>query len=89
MEVEEASVVEVNIHSPNRGYEEACNVVILARFKAKGERQFDESHEGIGEQFPVRLDRFPAAHDSLVNSAMWAVVQHLGCVSATPLERRK
>ena len=64
-------------------------MVILARFKAKGERQFDESHEVIGEQFPVRLDRFPAAHDSLVNSAMWAVVQHLGCVSATPLERRK
>ncbi len=85
IEIDESSVEEINIHSPNRGYEEACNVVILAKFKAKGERQRDESHEVIGDQFPVRLDEIPAAHDALVNSAMWAVVRHLDCVSAIPL----
>lgn len=84
IEVDEATVEEINIHSPNRGYEEACNVVILARFKAKGERQRDESHEVIGDQFPVRLDEYPVGVDALVNSALWAVSRHLDCVAAQP-----
>lgn len=84
IEVEEASVEVVNVHSPNRAYEETCNEVVLARFKTKGERRPDASHEVIGEQFPLRLDEFPAGPDALVNSALWAVALHLGCISAKP-----
>jgi hypothetical protein len=83
IEVDEFTVEEINIHSPNRAYEEACNEIVLARFKSKGERQLDESHEVIGEQFPVRLDEYPIGIDALVNSALWAVARHLNCVSAS------
>lgn len=85
-EIDQATVEEVNIHSPNRAYEEACNVVILARFKAKGERRPDQSHEVIGGQVAYRLDQFPLGPDALVNSALWAVARHLGCVSAKPIK---
>lgn len=85
IEVDLASVEVINIHSPNRAYEEACNEIVLARFKTKGERRPDASHEVIGEQFPVRLDEFPLGPDALVNSALWAVARHLYCVSAKPL----
>lgn len=85
IEVDQTSVEVINIHSPNRAYEQSCNEVILARFKAKGERQLDASHEVIGAQFPVRLDDFPLGPDALVNSALWAAALRLGCISARPV----
>ena len=85
IEVEQGSVEVINIHSPNRATVETCNEVVLAIFKSKGERQLDGSHEVIGDQFPIRLDKFPVGPDALVNSALWAVAMHLGCVSAKPV----
>jgi hypothetical protein len=58
---------------------------VLAIFKSKKERQLDGSHEVIGDQLPIRLDKFPLGPDALVNSALWAVAKHLGCISAKPV----
>lgn len=86
IEIEGGSVEFINIHTPNRATVETCNEVYLARFRAKGERLLDGSHEVIGDQFAVRLDHYPPGPDALVNSALWLVSQHLGCISARPVE---
>lgn len=86
IEVDEATVKVINIHTPNRASVETCNEVILAVFKSKHGRMLDGSHDVIGDQFPVRLNEFPAGIDALVNSALWAVSTHLNCVSNKPLQ---
>lgn len=85
-EIDEASIERINIHSPNRAYEEACNEIYLAVFRRKGERKPDESHEVIEGEVVFRLDNFPLGPDALVNSALWAVAKHLGCISPIPGE---
>lgn len=86
IEIEEGSVEFIEIHSPNRATVETCNEVYMAKFRAKGERVLDGSHEEIGDQFAVRLDQYPPGPDALVNSALWLVSQHLGCITAKPVE---
>lgn len=80
----EGKVEFMGIHTPNRATTETCNEVYMAKFKAKGDRILDGSHEVIGDQFAVRLDRFPPGSDALVNSALWLISQHLGCITAKP-----
>jgi hypothetical protein len=85
LEVDQATVERINIHTPNRAFIETCNEVYLAVFKRKGKRQHDRSHEVIEGQVAYRLDEFPLGPDALVNSALWAVAKHLGCISPKPL----
>lgn len=79
IEIEQTTFVKVGMHSSNRAWCETCNVVYVAKFKRKIERQEDGTHDIVEVDGVYPIGEFPVGLDALVNSALWMVARYFGC----------
>lgn len=86
IEIESASFKEIGIHTPNRAWNETCSVVYVAKFKRKAKKVVKNKniHDIVKKGKVYPLADFPVGPDALVNSALWMVAKHFGCISSKP-----